>query len=375
MKVLEKTGREKTKKIQLKMREGGIDFLILSQPKSFEHLIFTRIPFICLLKDSGEPEVFTHQDSVGIVGEQSWLKNINGVYPYNIGIDKKSDVEEDYLARTVEYIRSFKKPDKRIGLDLSNTPVKLFKYFEENLKDHQFIDFTSELNGIFSINTDEEISMIKKAAKIAESGVLKSKEFLERSSKDITENELSAYAEYHMRKSGVDGFFVRSSVASGARSCQMGATDSQKIIRSNDIVDVDYSPIYKGYFADICRPFAKDPLLKEMTERCKIVEEALDIAIDNIKPGIPANSVDRKVREHFRDYGHDGEFIHHTGHPVGNSWGIMITSNSDSIIQEGMAFALEPGLYDKQLGGIRIEDNVYVTKNGAVNVMDLPRIL
>lgn len=128
MKAMEKTGREKTEKIQLKMKEGGIGFLILSQPKSFEHLIFTRIPFICLLKSSGEPEVFTHYDLVDIVGEQSWINNINGIYPYNIGIEKKNDVEGDYLVRTVEYIRSFKQQDKKIAMDLSNTPVKVFKY-------------------------------------------------------------------------------------------------------------------------------------------------------------------------------------------------------------------------------------------------------
>ena len=114
MKAMEKTGREKTEKIQLKMREGRISFLILSQPKSFEHLIFTRIPFMCLLKNSGEPEVFTHQDSVEIVGEQSWINNINGIYPYNIGIEKKSDVEDDYLAMTIEHIRSFKGEDRKV---------------------------------------------------------------------------------------------------------------------------------------------------------------------------------------------------------------------------------------------------------------------
>ena len=106
-----------------------------------------------------------------------------------------------------------------------------------------------------------------------------------------------------------------------------------------------------------------------------IIEEALDIAIDSIKPGVVAKTVDLKVRKHFMENGFDGEFIHHTGHPVGNSWGIMITSNSDSIIEEGMAFALEPGLYDKKIGGIRIEDNVYVSKDGAINMMSLPRIL
>jgi len=375
MKAMEKTGREKTEKIQLKMREGGIGFLILSQSKSFEHLIFTRIPFICLLKSSGEPEVFTHYDSVGIVGEQSWISNINGIYPYNIGIKKKNDVEEDYLARTVEYIRSFKQQDKKIAMDLSNTPAKVFKYLEDNLKGYQFVDFTSELNSIYSINTAEEISLIKEAVNIAEEGVLRSKQFLENSGKDITENELAAYAEYHMRKSGVDGFFVRSSVTSGCRTCQIGATDSEKIIRSEDIVDVDYSPIYRGYFADICRPLSKGFLSEKVLEKCKIIEEALDIAISCIEPGIPANSVDRAVKKHFKNNGYDGEFIHHTGHPIGNSWGIMIISNSESIIEEGMVFALEPGLYNEQLGGIRIEDNVYVTKEGAVNMMNIPRLL
>lgn len=375
MKEMEITGREKTKKIQLKMKKNRIGFLILSQPKSFEHLIFTRIPFICILRSEGEPEVFTHYDSVGIVSEQSWIKNINGIYPYNIGIDKKNDVEENHLAKTVEFITSFTGSGHRIGMDLSNTPVNILRYFKDHLKNYLIADFSVELNSILSINTAEEITLIKQAAKIAEEGVLKSKEFLEDSGEGITENELAAYAEYHMRKQNISGFFVRSSVTSGYRTCQIGAADSPKVIGSDDIVNVDYSPIYKGYFADICRPLSHKPLSKIVNEKCRIIEEALDIAIGVIKPGIKANIVDRKVKEHFRDYGYDGGFIHHTGHPVGNSWGIMITSNSELIIEEGMAFALEPGLYDRGIGGIRIEDNVYVSKTGAVNMMSLPRIL
>ena len=109
-------------------------------------------------------------------------------------------------------------------------------------------------------------------------------------------------------------------------------------------------------------------------ERCKIVEEALDIAIGIIKPGIYAREVDKKARTYFMKKGYDGAFIHHTGHPVGNSWGIMLTPNSPSVIKEGMAFALEPGIYDER-GGVRIEDNVCVIKNGAVNIMNLPRVL
>ncbi|MBN2072629.1 MAG: aminopeptidase P family protein [Actinobacteria bacterium] len=375
MKEMEKTGREKTGKIQLKMKEKEAGFLILSQPNSFEHLIFTRLPFVCILRDSGEPEVFTHYATKDTVVGQSWVKNINGIYPYNIGIDKKNDVEEDWLAKTVEYISSFDSGGKKIAIDFLNTPVRVFDYLKENLKGFRLVDFSPELNSIYSINTLEEIEIIKKAAKIAEIGAIKSKEFLAGSDKEITENELASYAEYHMRKQGVEDFFVRSSVASGYRTCWLGATESGKVIEPDELVDVDYSPVYRGYFADICRPISKKMFSKKIIDRCRIVEEALDIAIDSIRPGVPANSVDTAVKKHFRKYGHDGEFIHHTGHPVGSSWGIMIVSNSHSIIEEGMAFALEPGLYDTSLGGIRIEDDVYVTKDGSVNMMKVPRIL
>ena len=203
---MEKTGREKLKNIQKKMEEDQIGFLIMSQAKSFEHLVFTAIPFMCIVKSSAEPRIFTHFESVDIVREQTWVKNITGIYPYNIGIEKKSDVEEDYLKKTVEYIRSFEKFDKKVGMDLANTPAAVFKFFKNNLKEYEFADFTPLLNKIYSINTSEEIALIKKAAKIAELGVIKTKEFMEDSCKDITENELAAYAEYHMRKSGVDGF-------------------------------------------------------------------------------------------------------------------------------------------------------------------------
>jgi Xaa-Pro aminopeptidase len=375
VKKMEQTGRKKAQELQQAMAEKGIGFLVLSQAKSFYHLIFSRIPFICILGVTGDPWIFTHYDSVDLVRKQSWCANIKGIYPYKIGIDKKDDVEKDYLSETVEYIRSFKDVPKKIALDLGNTPVNTFRYFKERLNDYGFEDFSSSLNSVFSINTAEEIENIKKAAVAAEEGAVKAREYLMGQETGITENQLAAYAEYQMRKRSVDGFFVPSSVASGERTCLIGAADSERVIRPGDIVNVDHSPVYQGYFADICRPISKKPFSRMVMDRCRIIEEALDIAIDSIRPGIEASSVDRKVREHFKACGHDGKFIHHTGHPVGNSWGIMITSNSHAVIEEGMAFALEPGLYDREAGGLRIEDNVYVTKNGAVNLMSLPRIL
>lgn len=381
MKLLEKTGRKRNAEIKKLMMEKGFDFLILTQPVSFEYLIFSRIPFLCIIskEKNTDPVIFTHFYSLELVKSETWSNNVVGVYPHNIGIKLKDNVEENPVIKAIEYINSFEGKNKKIGLDFANTPCTLVGLFKKNLVNCEVSDCNSLLLKIYSIKTQEELELLKKAVLIAELGVIKTKKFLEecyiKNSAKLTENELAAFAEYQMRQEDVDGFFVRSSVASGPRSILIGAVDSVKIIKENDIINADYSPVYKRYYADICRPLRIKGFTKVIKDKCKVIEEALDIAISNIKPGIIAKEVDIKVRKHFMEKGFDGEFIHHTGHTIGNAWGPVFTPNSGSVIEEGMVFALEPGLYNSEIGGIRIEDNVYVDKKGSINLMSLPRIL
>lgn len=376
MKLLEETGRQRYNYIQKLMEEKGFDFLILTQAISFEYLVFTKIPYVCIVSTKDEPLMFTHKDSVNLVASETWSNNIIGIYPYNVGIGVKDRVEESFIDKTVEYITSYYNVNKKIGMDFSNTSFDTVNTFCKNLSGYKMENCNFLLSKIFSIRSKEECEIIKKAAEIAELGVRKSKEYLERNyNKNLTENQLASYAEYNMRKCNIDGFFVRSSVTSGERGILIGAVDSNKVINEDEIINVDFSPIYKRYYADICRILSAKVLDKEIKDRCKMVEEALDIAIDSIKPGVIARDIDRRVRKYFEEKGVDGEFIHHTGHPVGNSWGVIITSNSGAIIEEGMTFALEPGLYNSKVGGIRIEDNIYVGKKKNINFMQLPRIL
>ena len=375
MGLLEKTGNWRLNKFSALMEENGFDFLLLTQPVSFEYLVFSKIPFLCIIKKGEKPAIFTHQDSINIVKDQTWTSNLIGLYPYNIGTGVKNNVERNYLAKAVEYIRSHSVSFKKVGIDFLNTPLNVYNYFNDSLKDFKIADCSNLLSCVYAIKTGEELDLIKQAAKIAELGIIKTKEFLENSKGPITENMLAAYAEYHMRKLDVDGFFVRSSVTSGYRTVLMGATDSEKKIGIKEIIDADYSPVYKRYYADICRVLSISKLSPEVIERCKVVEHALDIAIDSIKPGAFARDIDLKVRNYFAESGYDGEFIHHTGHPIGNSWGTMLTPNSTGIIEEGMVFAIEPGLYNNKIGGVRIEDNVYVSAKGAENMMSIQRIL
>ena len=381
MKLLEKTGKQRNAEIKRLMVKNGFDFLVLTQPVSFEYLIFSRIPFLCIIskEKNTDPVIFTHFYSLELVKSETWSGNVIGVYPHNIGIAVRDKVEENPFIKAIDHINSFNDKNKKIGLDFTNTLYGIVGLFKKNLIKCEVSDCNSLLEKIYSIKTQEELELLKKAAEIAELGIISTKEFLEecylKNSTKLTENELAAFAEYQMRKNDVDGFFVRSSVASGPRSILIGAVDSIKVINENDLINADYSPVYKRYYADICRPLRVKGFTKEIKDKCKIIEEALDIAISSIKPGVIAKEVDIKVRKHFMKKGFDGEFIHHTGHTIGNAWGPVFTPNSESIIEEGMVFALEPGLYNSEVGGIRIEDNIYVDKNESLNLMNLPRIL
>ncbi|MEG0911408.1 MAG: Xaa-Pro peptidase family protein [Ruthenibacterium sp.] len=139
--------------------------------------------------------------------------------------------------------------------------------------------------------------------------------------------------------------------------------------KEGDVVLLDFCAYYKGYWSDITRCFfighVGHPKLKEIYN---IVLEANLAAIAAVKPGKAAKEIDKVARDYITAAGYGEQFMHRTGHGLGLSVHEepYITGVNDLVLQQGMTFTIEPGIYLAGIGGIRIEDDILVTKDGCI---------
>lgn len=133
-----------------------------------------------------------------------------------------------------------------------------------------------------------------------------------------------------------------------------------------------------GYFADMTRTYFKGRPSKEVQKMYDTVLKAQESAIKAIKPGMKASEIHQICVDIFLKEGCDvGDkgFVHNTGHGIGIDIHEepYLRANSETILEEGQVFTVEPGLYYPGIGGVRIEDNILVTKNGHENLTKYPK--
>ncbi len=150
------------------------------------------------------------------------------------------------------------------------------------------------------------------------------------------------------------------------------------------IFDIYPRSITTKYWADMTRTVVKGQASPEFKELYSAVLDGQKKAIKMVKPGIDGFEIDKMLREFFVSKGYKTEeingemqgFIHATGHGVGlDIHEEPRISNLERILKPGNVFTIEPGLYYKDIGGVRIEDLVVVTKNGCENLTHFPKRL
>ena len=138
-------------------------------------------------------------------------------------------------------------------------------------------------------------------------------------------------------------------------------------IAPGDAIVVDFGSTVNGYWSDMTRSFHVGPPSDEYRRVYDVVNETNQLAFEAIRPGVTAESIDAVARAHMTAAGYADGILHRTGHGLGFDLheAPYIVQGDKTVLQEGMVFSVEPGIYLKGRFGVRIEDIVTVTADGA----------
>jgi Xaa-Pro aminopeptidase len=252
-----------------------------------------------------------------------------------------------------------------VGFEKDQLTVEEFDTYK-SLINSDFLGLN--LNDLRLIKTSEEIEIMQKAAEIADEAI----DYIMTVIKPgMSESEVDLLLYNKIRQSGAKSFSFNTIVASGWRGAMPHGVASEKIIEENDFVTIDFGAVYNGYCSDLTRTFAMskqaDDLLKEIYD---IVLHAQISALQACKPGVATKEIDKIARDIITSAGYGEYFKHGTGHGLG----VLIheaprlNQLSTEVLREGMVVTVEPGIYIPTLGGVRIEDDVLITKDGCIRL-------
>ncbi len=188
------------------------------------------------------------------------------------------------------------------------------------------------------------------------------------------EMEIADVAAASFRRSGSQDVLF-TSVASGPNSAFPHYHAGDRRVRPGDAVTLDLSARLDGYASDITRTAVVGSPVARYLEVHRTVEAAVSAALAVIRPGVPLNEVDRAARGVIERAGFGPYFTHRTGHGLGLSGHELpsVTHLCTLPIDEGMVFSVEPGVYLPGEFGVRLEEIVYVARDGPHILSTLPR--
>ena len=164
-------------------------------------------------------------------------------------------------------------------------------------------------------------------------------------------------------------------VASGPNGASPHHETGDRVLAEGDGVVVDIGGTLDGYCSDCTRNYVIGDAPAAFADAHRALESAQKAACDAVRPGVTAESVDAAARDVLREAGYADYFVHRTGHGIGleEHEDPYIVAGNDIVLEPGMAFSIEPGVYVPDSYGMRIEDIVVVTPDGCERLNTLDR--
>ncbi|MGQ9645673.1 MAG: M24 family metallopeptidase [Thermodesulfobacteriota bacterium] len=261
---------------------------------------------------------------------------------------------------------------KKIGFESTSLTFSLYQSLLGKLTNQaELHPLEAELRNLRAAKDEVEMVLIRKAIDLASQAFL---HMIERLEEGAVEKDVALEMEFFMKRTGVQNLGFDIIIASGKRSALPHGRASEKRIEKGDFILIDFGSGFRGYHSDQTRTLICGKPSSKQEEIYQIVKGAHDRAIEKVRPGIPISEVDSAARSYIRDQGYADYFGHGTGHGIGLAVheDPAVNSENKDLLKEGMVFTIEPGIYIPDWGGVRIEDMVRVTPQGAEVLTYLP---
>ncbi len=259
---------------------------------------------------------------------------------------------------------------KTVFVEASHTPLTQYKYLNElfediNISTDNILDLN--LNKMRAIKSEQELKFIKQAQSLTEQTL---DYILPRIEIGKTEREIMLDMEFFMRGLGAEGVSFDFIVVSGKNSSLPHGVPTDKKIENGDFVTMDFGAIVNGYSSDMTRTVAIGNVTAEQKLIYDTTLEAQLKAIENIKAGAVCGDIDKIARDIIYNAGYKGCFGHALGHSVGIDVheSPNLSPNNKANLEAGNVVTVEPGIYLENKFGVRIEDMVFVTEDGCINL-------
>ncbi len=258
---------------------------------------------------------------------------------------------------------------RALRIDPKNTSYARFLKLRSLLPHTELIADLPFISHLRSIKDSDEIALMKKSAALNWKGF----EYLRKQLREgITEKALAKRFELFCLQEGAQKLAFDPIIAFGKHTAMPHYRPRDVPLQKGDAVLIDIGVVVDHYHSDMTRVVFFETEDPEINHFYTLVQRAHDSALALCRPGIPVKQLDQAVRSLFRQEGLEPLFTHSLGHGIGlqtHEFPLIRETGDDQevLLETGMTFTIEPGLYLQGKGGARYENTVLITESGVEN--------
>lgn len=352
--------QERLNNVLTEMKQRDVPQLLISDPTTIFYLTGRWIHpgeriLVLVLKESGDHTLV-----------------LNKLFPIteDLGVTL---VYVDDVDDGVKVLLDYIDQEQVIGID-KNWPAHFLLRLMELTKSTNFMVGSEITDLVRARKSPEEIQLMREVSKDNDVAIDRLKNLIP---EKLTELEMTTRLAEIYSELGNSGFSFDPIVAYGANGADPHHMNDESTVKEGDSIILDIGGVKNGYNSDMTRTFFYKSVSEKSRDVYETVLEANKRAIAMIKPGVKFSDIDAAARDYITEKGYGEYFTHRTGHFIGIECHEAgdVSSANHNVVEPGMIFSIEPGIYILGEVGVRIEDLIVATEDGYENLNSYPKEL